>query len=89
MLNDCFKMFVDCTVVPWRTTWKIPQASWINVLQVLFYGVLLARACFASCEYYYAVANICLNVNIFQFYRVYLRFGRLVVDFGVWMVLAF
>lgn len=63
--------------------------SWINVLQVLFYDGLLARACLASCEYHYPVANIYLNVNIFQFYRIYLRFGRLIVDFGVWMVLAF
>ena len=53
-----------------------------------FYVGLLARVCFASCEYY-AAANICLNVNIFQFYRDYLRFRRLVVEFGVWMVLAF
>jgi hypothetical protein len=48
----------------------------------------LPEFCFASCEYN-AAANICLNINIFQFYCVYLRFGRLVVDFGVWMVLAF
>ena len=61
MLNDCFKMFVDCTVVPCRTT----QASWINVLLVLFYVGLLGRICFASCEYY-AAANICLNNLVYN-----------------------
>jgi hypothetical protein len=69
-------VFVDCTVVPCRTTRNIPKAAWINVLQVLFYVGLLVRLCFDSCEYYYALANICLNVDIFQVLPCLLTFRK-------------
>jgi hypothetical protein len=41
-----------------------------------FYVGLLARVCFVSCEYYYAVANTCFNVDISQVLPCLLTFRK-------------